>query len=118
DMSPPDESNREDALQAWIDDAADRLIHGSDITVTKRFRVIARIEHDAFLSAFQDHLLKRAEEDDQFYLAQLVLAALQGGPVNSLGRFFAGPTDHPLGVPHEIAEGMVESLAEDGYAQQ
>ncbi|WP_040263738.1 hypothetical protein [Pseudomonas massiliensis] len=114
---PADDSAEQEALQRWIDDAAERLARGEDIKVSRRGWHVATVTHADFLLRVQEHLTCRLDQDDDLNFAQLVVDAMCGNARQAMARRLLGPTDHSLGVLHEIAESMVKHLAEAGVEQ-
>lgn len=114
---PADDSAHQEALQRWIDDAAERLIGGQDIEIRQRGWHVATVKHGAFLLGVQEHLTSRLDQDDDLNFAQMVIDAMGGNSREAMARRLLGPTDHSLGVLHQIAEGMVKHLAEAGLEQ-
>ncbi|WP_225773262.1 hypothetical protein [Pseudomonas sp. Marseille-Q5115] len=114
---PADDSAHQEAIQRWIDDAAERLICGQDIEIRQRTWHVATVTHGDFLLRVQEHLTSRLDQDDDLNFAQLVIDAMGGNGREAMARRLLGPTDHSLGVLHQIAEGMVTKHAEAGLEQ-
>lgn len=113
---PDDDSARANAIQAWIEHAADRLLAGSDITVKRIGRPARQVTFEQF-----------AEQLDE-----LAMGCLEGfgTPSSALGQLvwsaLCSPRDgkevaeNLLGRPsatealREIADRLLEPLAADG----
>jgi hypothetical protein len=111
---PADDSAHQEALQRWIDNAAEQLVLGADVVIRRRGWAVSTIAYSDFLLQVQEHLTCRLDQDDDLNFAQLVIAAQGGNVPSGFGRRLLGPTDHPLGVLHQIAEVMVGKHAEAG----
>jgi hypothetical protein len=114
---PADDSAHQEALQRWIENAAEQLAMGADVVIRRRGWHVATVKYGDFLLRVQEHLTCRLDQDDDLNFAQLVIAAMGGVGRQSMARRLLGPTDHSLGVLHQIAQEMVRPHAEAGLEQ-
>jgi hypothetical protein len=114
---PADDSAHQEALQRWIDDAAERLIRGEDIVVRRRGWAADGVTQARFLMEVEQHLTCRLDQDHENAFAQLVIATLGGNANQAMARRLLGPPDHSLGVLHQIAQALVRPHAEAGLEQ-
>lgn len=108
------------AKDNWLIDAADSLIHGSDIKIHRRYRRPQGVAHAQFLTAVQMHLIDRqiAGEDSEDWFAQLVVDAATGAPCKRVALRLLGESRHTHGMLFEIAEKLLEPLAHDALVAQ
>ena len=115
-QSPSDgDESYENARDNWLINAAESLIHGADVKFQRRFRRAQGMQHAEFLTAVQIHLIDRqiAGEDNEDWFAQLVVDAANGTPCKGLALRLLGDSQHTHGMLFEIAEKLLEPLAND-----
>ena len=120
-LPPPDlDEYYDNAKNNWLIDAADSLIHGSDIKIQRRYRRAQGVPHAQFLTAVQMHLIDRqiAGEDSEDWFAQLVVDAATGAPCKRVALRLLGESQHTHGMLFEIAEKLLEPLAHDALIAQ
>ena len=78
------------------------------------------MQHAEFLTAVQMHLIDRqiAGEDNEDWFAQLVVDAANGTPCKGLALRLLGDSQHTHGMLFEIAEKLLEPLANDALIAQ
>ena len=120
-LPPPDlDEYYDNAKDNWLIDAAESLIHGSDIKIHRRYRRPQGVAHAQFLTAVQMHLIDRqiAGEDSEDWFAQLVVDAATGAPCKRVALRLLGESRHTHGMLFEIAEKLLEPLAHDALIAQ
>ena len=120
-LPPPDlDEYYDNAKDNWLIDAAESLIHGSDIKIQRRYRRAQGVAHAQFLTAVQMHLIDRqiAGEDSEDWFAQLVVDAATGAPCKRVALRLLGESRHTHGMLFEIAEKLLEPLAHDALIAQ
>ncbi|MDU9394570.1 hypothetical protein [Pseudomonas sp. zfem002] len=113
---PDDNPAHSSAVQAWIENASDRLLAGDDVTVKRSGRPARQVTFEQFAEKLDELAMSRLEGFgvSPSALGQLVWSALcsprDGKEVaeNLLGRTSA------IEALREIADHLVEPLAEDG----
>ena len=115
-MQPDDDSGFEEAANRWIEDTAENLMRGCDLVIRRRGSAPIVVEYSAYLNAVQLHLNQRQidGEDPQEFFAQLVIAAVTGGPVKTFGEALLGEGETSMGTLFDIAVVLVEPHAEAG----
>lgn len=115
-MLPDEESGREEAAHRWIEDTAENLMRGCDLVIRRRFSAPIVVEYSAYLAAVQLHLNQRQidDEDTEDFFAQMVIAAITGGPVKTFGEALLGEGETSMGKLFDIAVSLVEPHAEAG----
>jgi hypothetical protein len=115
-MQPDDDSGHEEAAHRWIEDTAENLMRGCDLVIRRRFSAPIVVGYSAYLAAVQLHLNQRQidDEDPDDSFAQLVIAAVTGGPVKTFGEALLGEGESPMGKLFDIAVALVEPHAEAG----
>ncbi|SEQ27203.1 hypothetical protein SAMN03159444_01384 [Pseudomonas sp. NFACC02] len=115
-MQPDDDSGHEEAARVWIENTAENLMRGCDLVIRRRFSSPIVVEYSAYLNAVQLHLNQRQidGEDNEDFFAQLVIAAITGGPVKTFGEALLGEGETSMGKLFDIAVALVEPHAEAG----
>lgn len=115
-MQPDDDSGHEEAAHRWIEDTAENLMRGCDLVIRRQYSAPIVVEYSAYLAAVQQHLNQRQidDEDPEDSFAQLVIAAVGGGPVKTFAAALLGEGETPMGKLFDIAKALVEPHAEAG----
>jgi hypothetical protein len=115
-MQPDEDSGHEEAARVWIDNTAENLMRGCDLVIRRRFSPPIVVEYSAYLAAVQQHLNQRQidDEDAEDFFAQLVIAAVGGGPCKTFGEALLGEGETSMGKLFDIAVSLVEPHAESG----
>ncbi|WP_460044168.1 hypothetical protein [Pseudomonas sp. S2_H01] len=115
-MQPDEDSGHEEAARVWIENTAENLMRGCDLVIRRRFSAPIVVEYSAYLAAVQLHLNQRQidGDDTEDWLAQLVIAAVTGGPVKTFGEALLGEGETSMGKLFDIAVALVEPYAEAG----
>jgi hypothetical protein len=115
-MQPDDDSGHEEAAHRWIEDTAENLMRGCDLVIRRQYSAPIVVEYSAYLAAVQQHLNQRQidDEDPEDSFAQLVIAAVGGGPVKTFGEALLGEGETSMGKLFDIAVSLVEPHAEAG----
>jgi hypothetical protein len=115
-MQPDEDSGHEEAARVWIENTAENLMRGCDLVIRRRFSAPIVVEYSAYLAAVQQHLNQRQidDEDPEDSFAQLVIAAVGGGPVKTFGEALLGEGKSSMGKLFDIAVSLVAPHAEAG----
>jgi hypothetical protein len=115
-MQPDDDSGREEAARVWIENTAENLMRGCDLVIRRRFSAPIMVEYSAYLNAVQLYLnqCQIDGDDSEDWFAQLVIAAISGGPVKTFGEALIGEGETSMGKLFDIAVALVEPHAEAG----
>ena len=108
------------AQVAWLESAAEQLVQGSDVVWKRRNGPQRRVTADEFAAVVQNHLNDRQKDglDEQDGFGRLVINAMAGAPGKTHAQYLLGPTRHPLGKLHELAENLLREFAPDAAAAQ
>lgn len=115
-MQPDEDSGHEEAARVWIENTAENLMRGCDLVIRRRLSAPIVVEYSAYLNAVQLHLNQRQidGEDTEDFFAQLVIAAVGGGPCKTFGEALLGEGNTSMGKLFDIAVSLVEQHAEAG----
>lgn len=115
-MQPDDDSGHEEAARVWIENTAENLMRGCDLVIRRRSCSPIVVEYSTFLSKVQEHLNQRQidGQDTEDSFAQMVIAAVGGGPVKTFGEALLGEGETSMGKLFDIAVALVEPHAEAG----
>lgn len=93
-MTPDDSSARDEAADNWSYNAAEQLVLGCDVVIRTR-RQTKVISYADFLGKVQARLNQRQidGEDTEDLFAQLVVAAINGGPSKNFAKKLLGDQD-------------------------
>jgi hypothetical protein len=114
------ESPREVARAEWLYNAVEQLVQfGSDVKVQRRWNQ-ARVVTVADLALAVDEHVNNRLADCKVHtpaLGWLLLAADGRADKNAVAELL-GPSDHPFGKLGEIAQALLEPLADDALIAQ
>lgn len=115
-MQPDEDSGHEEAARVWTENTAENLMRGCDLVIRRQYSAPIVVEYSTYLAAVQLHLNQRQidGEDTEDFFAQLVIAAITGGPVKTFGEALLGEGESPMGKLFDIAVALVEPHAEAG----
>ena len=117
---PVSESPKDDARAEWLYNAAEDLLRGSGVAFQRRMRKPQGVTAEQFALAVDEHVNGRLEDCEivTASLGDLVIAAMSGRYDTAAAAELLGPSDHPLGVLGEIAEGLLRPLVGDALIAQ
>lgn len=113
------ESPREVARAEWLHNATEDLLRGVDVKVQRHWRQ-ARVVTVADLALAVDEHVNNRLADCQVHtpaLGWLLLSADGRADKNAVAELL-GPSDHPFGKLGEIAQALLEPLADDALIAQ
>ncbi len=106
----------QDAARAdWLYDAAEELLRGNSVSFQRRMRAQQGVTADQFALAVDEFVNNRLadSEVDTPALGWLLISAERGQVDKTAASELLGNSDHPLGKLGEIAEALLEPLADD-----
>lgn len=117
---PVSESQREIARAEWLYNAAEDLLRGVSVTFQRRMRMTQGVTADQFALAVDEFVNKRLADGEigTSALGWLLIAAERGQSDKTATAELLGRSDHPLGKLGEIAESLLEPLADDALKAQ
>ena len=109
------ETPQEIARAEWLYNAAEDLLRGCDVAFQRRMRKPQGVTAAQFANAIDEFVNKRLAdcEVESSALGWLVIAAERGQADKTATAELLGNSNHPLGKLGEIAESMLEPLADD-----
>lgn len=113
------ESAREVARAEWLYNAVESLLRGVDVKVQRRWHQ-ARVVTVADLALAVDEHVNNRLADCKVHtpaLGWLMLSAHGRADKNAIAELL-GPSDHPFGKLGEIAQALLEPLADDALIAQ
>lgn len=117
---PVSDSPQEIARAEWLYNAAEELLRGVSVTFQRRMRMTQGVTAGQFALAVDEHVNKRLAdcEVETSALGWLIIAAERGQVDKVSTAELLGRSDHPLGKLGEIAESLLEPLADDALKAQ
>ena len=115
------ESAQEVARAEWLYNATEQLVRfGGNVAFQRRARPAKAVTSHQFAMAVDEHVNGRLEDCEivTASLGYLVIAAMSGRYDKAAAAELLGPSDHPLGVLGEIAEGLLRPLVGDALIAQ
>ncbi|WKL52853.1 hypothetical protein Q1W70_26130 [Pseudomonas kielensis] len=115
------ESSQEVARAEWLYNATEQLVRfGGNVAFQGRARPAKAVTSHQFAMAVDEHVNGRLEDCEivTASLGYLVIAAMSGRYDKAAAAELLGPSDHPLGVLGEIAEGLLRPLVGDALIAQ
>lgn len=114
------ESSQEIARAEWLYNAAEELLRGCDVAFQRRMRKPQGVTAAQFANAIDEFVNKRLAdcEIDTGALGWLLIAAERGQADKVAAAELLGRSDHPLGKLGEIAESLLEPLADEALKAQ
>ncbi|BBP60397.1 hypothetical protein [Pseudomonas sp. St316] len=112
---PVIESPREEARAEWIYNAVEQLVRfGSDVSFQRRMRKPQGVTVAQLALAVDEHVNGRlADCEVRSPALGNLLMSLAGRPDQNAVAELLGPSDHPFGKIGEIAQALLEPLADD-----
>jgi hypothetical protein len=113
--SPPNTARSE-----WLYNAAEDLLRGSGVTIQRRMRKPDGVTADQFALAVDEYVNNRLADCkvQTSALGWLIITAERGQADKTATAELLGPSDHPLGKLGEIAEALLEPLADEALIAQ
>jgi hypothetical protein len=118
---PVSDTTQEVARAEWLYNAAEQLVVFScGISFRRRMCKVQGVSMRQFQAAVDEHVNGRLADCEVGTpaLGALVIAATQGGSCSVSAKELLGSSDHPLGKLGEIAESLLEPLADDALKAQ
>jgi hypothetical protein len=114
------ESPREVARAEWLHSATEDLLRGVDVKFQRRMRQPQTVTFAQFAVAVDEHVNNRLAgcEITHPALGYLVIDTLHGQPAKADAIELLGLSDHPQGALGEIAQALLEPLADDALIAQ
>lgn len=113
------ESPREVERAEWLYNATEDLLRGVDVTVQRQWRKAREVTVADLALAVDEHVNNRLAncEVGSPVLGWLLLSADGRADKNAVAELL-GPSDHPFGKLGEIAQALLEPLADDALIAQ
>jgi hypothetical protein len=117
---PVSESPVEMARAEWLYNAAEELLRGVSVAFQRRMRKPQGVTADQFALAVDEFVNKRLADCEigTSALGWLLIAAERGQADKVATAELLGRSDHPLGKLGEIAETLLEPLADEALKAQ
>jgi len=117
---PVSETPQEMARTEWLYNAAEDLLRGVSVAFQRRMRKPQGVTSDQFALAVDEFVNKRLADCEigTSALGWLLIAAERGQTDKTATAELLGRSDHPLGKLGEIAESLLEPLADDALKAQ
>lgn len=114
------ESPQEIARTEWLYGAAEDLLRGVSVTFHRRMRMPQGVTAGQFALAVDAHVNKRLAdcEVETSALGWLVITAERGQADKVATAELLGHSEHPLGMLGEIADKLLQPLADDALKAQ
>lgn len=105
----------DDARAEWLYNAAEELLRGCSVSFQRRMRPQQGVTPEQFALAVDEFVNNRLAdcEIDTSALGWLLISAQRGQVDKTAVAELLGNSDHPLGKLGEIAESLLEPLADD-----
>lgn len=117
---PVSESPQEIARSEWLYNAAEDLMRGRDVKFQRRMSSPQGVTAKQFVLAVDELVNKRLADCEipTPSLGWLLIEAVRGFADKVSAAELLGNSDHPLGKLGEIAESLLEPLADDALIAQ
>ena len=119
---PPQVSDSpEDAAKAeWLYNAAEELLRGCSVSFQRRMRPQQGVTAEEFALSVDEYVNNRLADSEVHTsaLGWLLITATTGNTDKTAVAELLGNSDHPLGKLGEIAEVLLEPLADDALIAQ
>lgn len=118
--TPVSSTPQEDARTDWLYDSAGCLIRGGDVTFQRRMHSAQGVSSKQFALAVDEHVNGRLADCriDRPSLGYLIIAAMSGQHDKVAAYELLGHSNHVLGKLGEIAQSLLEPLADDALEAQ
>lgn len=112
---PVSESPQDNARADWLYNAAEELLRGGGVSFQRRMRSPQGVTGEQFVIAVDEYVNNRLadSEVDTPALGTLVISAAHGNVDKTAVAELLGNSVHPLGKLGEIAESLLQPLADD-----
>lgn len=117
---PVSDSPQDIARNEWLYNAAEDLIRGADVKFQRRMSSPQCVTAKQFVLAVDEHVNKRLADGDigTPSLGWLMIENMRGRADKVSAAELLGHSDHSLGMLGEIAESLLEPLADDALIAQ
>lgn len=115
-LPPVSHSPYDDARAEWLYNSAEQLArYGSDVLIHRRMRKPQGVTMEQYVLAVDEYVNNRLADGEvgSPALARLLISASVCDPDKTAIAELLGPSGHPLGKLGEIAESLLEPLADD-----
>jgi len=109
------ESPQDAARADWLYNAAEELLRGNSVSFQRRMRPQQGVSAEEFALAVDEYVNNRLADSEVHTpaLGWLIITAERGHADKTATAELLGDCDHPLGKLGEIAEVLLEPLADD-----
>lgn len=109
------DSPQDAARSDWLYSAAEELLRGNSVSFQRRMRPQQGITAEEFALAVDEYVNNRLANSEVHTsaLGWLIITAERGHADKTATAELLGDSDHPLGKLGEIAEALLEPLADD-----
>lgn len=117
---PVSDSPQEAARTEWLYNAAEELLRGGSVSVQRRMRKPQGVTAEDFALAVDEYVNNRLADSEVHTsaLGWLIISAELGQADKTASAELLGHSDHPLGKLGEIAEALLEPLADEALIAQ
>jgi hypothetical protein len=117
---PVSESPQDDARAEWIYNAAEELLRGNNVSFQRRMRAPQGVSAEEFALTVDEYVNNRLADSEVHTpaLGWLLITSAMGSADKTAVAELLGNSDHPLGKLGEIAEILLEPLADDALIAQ
>jgi hypothetical protein len=117
---PVSESPQDDARAEWIYNAAEELLRGNNVSFQRRMRAPQGVSAEEFALTVDEYVNNRLADSEVHTpaLGWLLITSAMGSADKTAVAELLGNSDHPLGKLGEIAEILLEPLADDALITQ
>lgn len=117
---PVSDSPQETARTEWLYNAAEELLRGGSVSVQRRMRKPQGVTAEDFALAVDEYVNNRLADSEVHTsaLGWLIISAELGQADKTATAELLGHSDHPLGKLGEIAEALLEPLADEALIAQ
>lgn len=112
---PVSESTQEDARSEWLYNATEELLRGNSVSFQRRMRAPQGVDAEAFALAVDAYVNNRLADSEVHTsaLGWLLITSAIGNADKTAVAELLGNSDHPLGKLGEIAQTLLDPLADD-----
>lgn len=109
------DSSQDAARADWLFNAAEELLRGNSVSFQRRMRPQQGVTAEEFALAVDEYVNNRLADSEVHTsaLGWLIITAERGSADKTATAELLGNSDHPLGKLGEIAEALLEPLADD-----